>query len=104
MALNISSIIESYDGTDLEQYFQGAVNDSISVKQFYNNESLYLVCNEYHLQKTDDTYRECRSFVVALKDEMLHLVAFTRESITNIEESEWESRETDIYEEVIEPV
>ena len=103
MSMNINAILSSYDGSNIEQFFQSKVDNTISVKQFRDNESLFLICNEYHLTSiSDDTYRECRSFVVSLNDNILTLVSFTRESIINVELSKHTYVPDDEFEEVIE--
>jgi hypothetical protein len=96
------SIINSYDGSDIDQYFKLNVGPDVHIRQFSSNESLFLISTVYNSKPKSDLYRECRSCVVSKHDDKLKLISYTRPSVETVKHSDFKSCESDIYQEVVE--
>lgn len=60
------------------------IDESITVKRFPDNDSLLLVHTDFNDNNNNSTlYNECRSFVVAVKDNVAKIVSYSHETIVN---------------------
>lgn len=57
------------------------INKSITIKRFNDSDELFLVHNDYNKKNNDTLYRECRSFVMAIKDGNAKIVSYSHETI-----------------------
>lgn len=97
MSMEIVNKLNSLQGNatfDTVSEMLFAIDDSITIKKFKDNDELFLVHNDYMNNNDSTLYRECRSFVMAIKDGNAKIVSYSHESITEgIPEGEVEMQE-----------
>ena len=59
-----------------------SIDDSITIKKFKDNDELFLVHNDFNKDNNDTLYKECRSFVMAIKDGNAKIVSYSHENIS----------------------
>jgi len=104
MALNLASVLNNYDNTDINEYFLNQ-DKTLHVRQFPENEKLFLLSNEYlKTTKSDnsDFYRECKSVIIYKHDEGLTSIANGGTSIIDINMNKIEFMDDDLIEELVE--
>lgn len=112
MAMKITDVLSQFKEYNASQsgsadeiigsFFRTHVCSDIQIKKFGGTDNIFLVCSPYTATSTSDVYRECRSFVVALENDNLRLVSFSRESMTNVKVTDFVPAENDVYEEILE--